>query len=296
MRTTGTIAKVVCHGHERWRYSWYDVYLCRHSRLFKTRAEALEAQRREIAAGTFDDRRTPRAGISTRMSLAEYVDCWNREYPVARHLKRRTQESYANTLRLHVVSAPAGSRTLGELPIRDALAFNRLRSLLVAKREAGLGDNSLRIIIATLRALCGSARREGLLGYDPTDGLRKEIRLTLATGRRRAEHIRAFTQSQLECFLTVARKHSELWDLYMVLANGGMRIGEGIALQPEDVHVDAGPAARHTLRIARELDNRGRVDTEVRQRSDHRACPGGARRASSKAQTARRMEAALRVV
>jgi integrase len=261
MRATGTIAKVIKHGHERWRYSWYDLYLCRHSRLFHTRAEALEAQRREIGAGTFDDRRTPRAGISARMSLAEYVECWNRQYPVARRLKRRTQESYANTLRLHVVSARAGTRMLGELPIRDALAFDRLRSLLVAKREAGLGDNSLRIIIATLRVLCGSARRDGLLWYDPTDGLRKEIRLTLPTGRRRAEHIRAFTQPQLECLLSVARKESELWDAYTVLANGGMRIGEALALQLDDILVDVGPSALHTLRIARELDNRGRLDT-----------------------------------
>src|SRR5207253_9242414 len=118
-----------------------------------------------------------------------------------------------------------------DLPVRAAVTFDRLRSLLVAKRAAGLKDNSLRIMLATLRALCGSARRDGLLSHDPMDGLRKEIRLTLPTGRRRGEHVRAFTGKELEHFLAAAREQSALWDLFVVLANAAPRIGEGLAPQ-----------------------------------------------------------------
>jgi len=269
MRGSGAIAKAVTHGQERWRYSWYDANGHRRSLLFRTRADALDEQRRQVRAGTFDHKRQVVAdGITSRMTLAAYADRWKQEYPIAHKLKIRTRESYEATLRLHILPVRAGSRTLGELPVRDALTFDRLRTLLVEKRaQDRLRDNSLRIIIATLRALCGSAVSDRLLTQDPTAGLRKEIRLTLPTGRRRGERIRAFSQPQLEQFLVVARETSELWDLYVVLANAAPRIGEGIALHSDDIYVD--PAGqRHTLRLSRQLDDRGRLGDSTKSGSD----------------------------
>ena len=159
-------------------------------------------------------------------------------------------QSYRDVLRLHV------HPTLGEKKVRR-LVEGDIKALLVAKRGDGYARDTVRIIHATLRAMLGEAGEDGLLTANPADKIHRRLRL-VASATARSEQVKAMTEEQLGTFLREARKllAPDLGALFVLLAETGLRIGEALALKPEDFDWN-----RAEVRIERAASQRGHVDT-----------------------------------
>jgi len=163
-------------------------------------------------------------------------------------VKPATYASYANTLRLHIVPV------FGRTKVRH-LQRGAIRAWLARGVVEGYARDSVRVRHATLRSMLNVAIDDGLISANPADKLARQLRLTLTTAHRQ-EQIKAMTREQLTTFLATAeRTEPRLYPLFLALARTGMRLGEGLALQWEDL--DLGSRA---LRVARGF-SRGRLET-----------------------------------
>jgi hypothetical protein len=124
--------------------------------------------------------------------------------------------------------------------------------------------DSVRIINATLRALLNAALDEGVIVANPADKLGRRLRLVV-NAKTRQEEVKAMTRDQLAAFLTVSRTRSTAYErrhypLFLLRARTGMRLGESLGLQRDDVHF-----AENEMQVARTLSG-GRID---RPKSGH---------------------------
>src|SRR5262249_47552434 len=155
--------------------------------------DAVAQQARAIDEG--QQRRT--AVVDPACTFDEYAADWLPRHAAFRELKRRTVESYQETLRLH------GSPVIGTVKVRKLSRQNvsAVLSRLTAKKAA---RDSLRIVLATVSAVCAGAVEDGLLAANPAAGFRKKLRPD--SKRDRAEKIQALTQQQLDWLLITARE------------------------------------------------------------------------------------------
>ena len=167
---------------------------------------------------------------------------------IAASVKPRTLESYDRTLKLHILPV------FGDVKIRQ-LHKGQVKALLAEKLATGLSRNSVRIIHATLRAMLNGAVDDGVILANPADKLGRQLRL-VQPGKTRQEETKAFTRDQLSLFLATAQeKAGRHYSLWLTMARTGMRLGEAIALQWDDLNF----AARE-LRVARAF-SAGRIET-----------------------------------
>lgn len=153
-----------------------------------------------------------------------------------------------NTLRLHLLPI------LGGMKVRH-LQKGRVKALLAEKLSSGLARNSVRIVHAVLRALLNAALDDGVIIANPADKLGRQLRLVQPT-KARQEEIKAMTREQLSAFLAMAgekdRPHYPLW---LAIAQAGLRFGEALAIQWEDVNFED-----REIHVARAL-SAGRIET-----------------------------------
>jgi len=213
-------------------------------RFFDTRQAAEDF----LGEAVRESRQRTRPLLAATTTVAQYAEHWLAQ--VAPGLKPRTIESYTETLRRHALPA------LGSLQVRQ-LHRSRVKALLAAKRDGGLSANSVRIILAVLRAMLNAAVDDGLLVANPSNRLGKALRLTISKATR-AEIIKAMTPDQLGRFLTTAvREQPRLSPLWLFQARTGVRPGEAYAVRWDDLDL----AAREA-RISRALSDDGnRIDT-----------------------------------
>ena len=178
-------------------------------------------------------------------TLAEYADRW---LASRTELHPRTLASYRQLLTSYILPA------FGAEPVR-LLNRGRVKRFLGerARTEAnptGLGKNSVRLIRACLSVLCEDAIDEGLLTVNPTrqrSSRRKQP--GQLTRQERTKSVRAMDTAQLARFLAAAREHEpRCAPLLLTMARAGLRPGEALALQWEDLDLAAG-----TLRIHRAM-------------------------------------------
>jgi integrase len=174
------------------------------------------------------------------ITFAEYAD--RRWLPqIKATVKPRTYASYADTVKLHLTPV------FGKARVRH-LSRARIKAFLVAKLSGGLARNSVRIIHATLRALLNAATDDGLLLANPATRLGRQLRLA-APPRARQEAIKAMTREQLGAFLEATRRVSPAYvPLFATLAGTGMRLGEALGLQWQDLDF-----AAKTIRVQRAI-------------------------------------------
>jgi len=96
-----------------------------------------------------------------RLTVATFVADWVRKALPASQRKATTQDNYATIARTHLTPAPFGALTLDKLRPSD------IEALLVAKREAGLSDSSMRLIYTVCRSMLDIAVRDGLVRRTP---------------------------------------------------------------------------------------------------------------------------------
>jgi integrase len=163
--------------------------------------------------------------------------------------KPRTHESYADMVRVHLIPA------FGRMLTRD-LTRKRIHKFLIAKLSSGLKHGTVRVIYAALRRLLSVAVNDGLFLANPAAKLGRELRLEGEDKRTRQEQIKAFTTEQLQTFLkAVERVHAAYVPFFVTLALTGMRLGEALGLQWDDLNSDD-----RTIRVQHAL-SQGRVET-----------------------------------
>lgn len=217
----------------KWVTDWRDSAGVRRWKTFATKREAEDCLDRERP----QSRQRTVCVVPPAITLAAYSDRWLAL--ITATVKPRTLQSYAATLRLHVLPA------WGTLRVRD-LAKGRIKALLAEKLAGGLSKNSVRIIHATLRTLLRAAVDDGVLVANPADRLGRVLHLVTPKAARQ-ELVKAMTRAQRQAFLLTARGVAPRYaPLFFTLAGTGMRLGEGVALQWEDLDL-----VGKTIRIER---------------------------------------------
>ena len=172
--------------------------------------------------------------------MAAFVPDWIRKALAASARKATTQANYATIARAHLIPAPFGALTL------DRLRPSDIEALLVAKREAGLSDSTVRLIYTVCRAMLDIAVRDGLVRRNAAAAVKRPT-------IRRSE-ARYLTVEEVGRLLEAARG-DRLEPLIVVMLGTGLRRGEALALHWSDVDLTGGHVrVRWTLaRVDRRL-------------------------------------------
>jgi integrase len=203
-------------------------------------AEAVLAQR------LMESRQASRSSVEPNITVGEYAERWLTV--IGASLKPRTVESYAKNLDFHLLPRFRAVR------VRN-LQRGTIKSFLADKLQRGLARDTVRVIHATLRAMLNAAIDDGVLIANPAARLGRHLRLS-APPRQRQENIKAMTREQLAAFLEAARRSTPaFYPLFLTLARAGLRVGEALGLQWDDVDHSQGQ-----LRIERAFSG-GRLQT-----------------------------------
>jgi integrase len=182
-----------------------------------------------------------RPTVDPDITIDKYADRWLQF--IRATVKPRTAASYRQMVDLHILP------TLGDIKIRQ-LQKGRIKNLLAEKLNRGLSRNSVRIIHATLRAMLNAAADDGVIAANPAAKLGRQLRLVVPAETRQ-EQIKALTKNQLSAFFQAAAQSTPRYHpLFLTLALTGMRLGEALGLQWDDLQLDAGE-----IRIARAISN-----------------------------------------
>lgn len=164
-------------------------------------------------------------------------------------LKSATVDNYERNLRLHILPA------LGRTRLR-AINRGQVKELLAAKRREGLSRGSVQLVLATLRSMLAAAVDDELIEANVALGLGRSMRLQQSRTDR-AEGIKAMTGEQLVAFLDAASAAVPAWHgLFWVMSRSGVRLGEGLGLQWDDLDAD-----HRQLRVERSWTRDGLVST-----------------------------------
>ena len=122
------------------------------------------------------------------------------------------------------------------------------------KRE-GLARGSVRVIYSTLRALMNAGVDDGVILANPATRLERKLRIVTPAAARQ-EEIKAMTREQLDAFLAAAAEHEpRAYPLLLLLARTGVRLGESLAVQWDDVDF-----TQRKIRVSRAFSG-GRMET-----------------------------------
>jgi integrase len=188
-----------------------------------TRIGVLRVARDEHERGTLarDERRT----------VCEYLEWWL-ENSVRKSVRPRTYESYADLARRHLMPA------LGKTRLAK-LAPQQIQQLVNEKRTSGLSPRTVHYLYSVLHHALEQAQLWGLVSRN----VARLVRLPRMTRPK----VRAFNPAQARIFLQAIRGN-RLEALYTIALACGVRQGEALALQWEDVDLDGVTVTvRHTL-------------------------------------------------
>jgi len=184
---------------------------------------------------------------SENLTVAEYTERWLEATKDTVGL--RTYQRSESSAKLHIVP------TLGKVKL-DKLTAMRLDTLYRKKLKAGLSPRSVQLIHATAHKMLKQAVRWQM------------VRTNVAENATPPKSVRGemqpLTREQVRVLLRTARKHQpSYYALYALAVTTGARLGELLALQRQDVDLNAG-----ILRISKTVHN-GRV-TAPKTSAGHR--------------------------
>jgi integrase len=186
--------------------------------------------------------------VDRDITIDEYAKRWVRQ--VASELKPRTLRSYGQQLKLYVLPA------FGHFRVR-ALHLGHIKAVLVDKRAADLGKNSVRLIRSTLSVMLSDAVEDGVIVANPALQLRGTRRrgTDTITPADRQQAIRPMSPEELSALLAAAREDARHYPLFLLLARTGLRPGKAFGLQWGDLDFRA-----RELRVERSWSLR-RIET-----------------------------------
>ena len=212
---------------------------------FSTEERALEvakeAERRAAeviggAAGGLDP------GIRATRTIKEYAPLFLRHHLV----EGNTKDTYADTLRLHVVPFLGGCRVA---ETDRTVARNYITALL----EEGRSANTIRQAKVVLCAMFGMAVADGYLDYNPFH----DVKIPKVPGRRAIKI--ATPEQYLKVRDCLPTKSAQVFSTLLV--SSGIRFCEAIGLQPGDFDFEAGilEVARSVVKVSRQHHPHGKT-------------------------------------
>ncbi len=207
--------KVAKDGTVSWLARWYDpqasnpVRKVVRSKSFRTKRDAEAYQARmvlRIRQGTYVD---PTLG---KVTLAQW---WERFLETSSvNLKPSTRETYSARMKVHVLG-PLGRRPLATLTRLD------IETWIGNLTREGVKPANIKAAHSVLRRVLQSAKDVGVIGTNPATGV--------ATPRVPREEMRILSPAEVEAIANeVAPRYRAL---VLLLAYGGLRIGEATALR-----------------------------------------------------------------
>jgi integrase len=179
-------------------------------------AEKLEEARRRLKADE--------PVKDARLTVAMFVSDWTRKALPASGRKATTQANYSIIARTHLTPPPFGAVTL------DRLRPSDVEALLVAKRDAGLSDSTVRLIYTVCRAVLDIAVRDGLV--------RRNVVAAVKRPTIKRNEARYLTPGEVGRLLEAATD-DRLQPLIVLMLGSGLRRGEALALHWRDVDLTA---------------------------------------------------------
>jgi integrase len=178
----------------------------------------------------------------SRITLGEYAPTWGNTYTgrTGRGVRRETLADHCRDLDLYVIPFFGARTLLASIEPRHVKDFAR------SLADRGLAPNTVRVVVAPLRARLATAVEEGLIRHNPAIGLR------LAGGERRAAPKAVAPEELIAHIAQMPEGMPRV--LVRFLASTGLRVGEVTALVWADLDV-----AERDLRVERRL-YRGRID------------------------------------
>ena len=190
----------------------------------------------------------PPPTYSPNITFKDYAEKWL-EQRRTEGLAAKTIEGDEWALNKHLTPVFGGMRL-------RALHRGHIKELLTKKYGAGLARDSVRLIRATLSGLLGDAVEDGLLHTNPVQGIRTRKLGRAVRPAERQQRIRPMTYEQLDTFLKAAQAQCPARDAlyFLVMADTGLRPGEGAGLQWSDIDY-----ANRELHVQRSIDGERRV-------------------------------------
>jgi integrase len=227
-----------------------------HKSFHRTYEEAREAKGKRQAGNSRP---------ASRDAFEDYAIRWLDSYRgrTSRGISPRTRTIYRRDMERWVIPNFRGCR-LDEVEPPD------VRDFIGQLDEAGLRPNSVRAILAPLKAMFATAFEDGAVRANPTVNVRIGIGRDTAEGER---EVRAMTRAELACLLGHVPEQSQL--LFEFLSHTGLRISEAVGLTWENVEFGKDPRL-----LVRRQDCRGEVGPlkSASSRRDIPLSPGMARR------------------
>ena len=204
-------------------------------------AVALEAERHaaEVAGGTAGGLDP---GTRATRTIKEYAPFFLRHHQV----EGNTKDTYADTLRLHVIPFLGGCR-LAETDRTVA------RNYITALQEEGRSANTIRQAKVVLGAMFGMAVADGYLDYNPFH----DVKIPKVPGRRA---IKVATPEQfLKVRACLPTKPARVFSTLLV--SSGLRFCEAIGLLASDFDFEAGilEVARSVVKVSRQHHPQGKT-------------------------------------
>jgi len=160
-------------------------------------------------------------------TFKEYADSWIK-ITVPATCKESTVQDYKIILRLHVLPA------FGDLRITD-INRGKVKDFLLDKVNSGYAKSTASHMKDVISGVLNKALDDEIIQSNPALQLGKNILKT----KDQKKHINALTPEELKQLLeTVSEHFPGHYALFLLLARTGMRIGEALALQWEDINFD----------------------------------------------------------
>lgn len=215
------------HDREGWTVSWFEPGVGRTTRSFALKREAVDFElnlRARLLRGE---------GLAPDELLRDYAPRWLEI--VAPHIRDGTERNYSWAVEKHILPE------LGHLSLQ-AVTAARVRDFLSNRLASGLAKKTVRNIQGVLQVMLGEAMAvDGIIATNPaaapSRGRSRTLRLGSTQAERRAK-VKALDAAQLGRFLEQALQTEPTYALlWRVAASTGLRPGESLALQWDDLDV-----------------------------------------------------------
>lgn len=181
------------------------------------------------------------------LTFAEYAELWLSGY-VAANLKLGSQEKYKSVLRKHWFPI------IGHLP-SGKVTRAQVRTVITGKLRGGMKLATARLLLDVVKGCLNAAVEDELIAKNPAARAGKML-----TGGQTRKQVPALSRGVLAFLLqTAAQKMPEVYPAVLLLARTGMRIGEALALQTDDLDFD-----RREIHVRRTWGSRTRAFGDVR--------------------------------
>jgi integrase len=174
----------------------------------------------KLALGEFNLTREEK----TRRPFDAYYSAWLDSY-ARTHCRPSTCDQYDSVYRVHLLPH-FGQRDIGEITREDVKA---LIARLVAK---GRTRGTIKRVLAPFHEMYSHAVEDGHVAANPASNILRRTRLD-AGAKRAADFLK---REELAHLLTTCRTHEpDSYALVLLLARTGMRLGEAVSLQWDDI-------------------------------------------------------------